>query len=503
MNATRLVSRCAKGLLICITSIGTLAGMSCLLASDTRHPACSGQGAEKKMIELGWDSPTIEYLSTNIATMKKNAAFFDGLACWPGEALLFVDFPWSEDDLMLSYARNIPSGYFNDIFIRVEASSNVNQVDWFDDSLWSTILGNAELLSKLLAAGPFAGLVIDPEFYNGDCSTTDGVAIHSPWYYQYDGVPYYAKSFDDVKAKVRLRGKALVEALQKYKPELAVMLLAGASIAYDYTGGDLANLATCPYALLPAFIDGMLDGINSGSTLIDGNEGHSYHLDETTNYDTNYDYIEKADLAFLENSSKWAENGRIAYAIYADYVAGYLDDEYYPALRPYGSAYYSKWMRHNAYNSLLHSDRYVWVYGESGSAKSTSGEKMDWWSVPQANLPEGIGEDLSFGKETYAGGAALFDMYKPDPSAEGKAQFVENPGFTLAYDRASPKVCLERSGSTAVESIDIYANSLLLDSYSDIAASVDLSGIERPSTVFARVYFDGGKHVGTNAILVE
>jgi hypothetical protein len=61
------------------------------------------------------------------------------------------------------------------------------------------------------------GVIVETEFYCGDCYTAGGKAIHSSWYYGYKGVSYYEQCFS--------------AALQSYKPSLELMLLAGASIA--------------------------------------------------------------------------------------------------------------------------------------------------------------------------------------------------------------------------------------------------------------------------------
>lgn len=476
--------------LVCSSCLGSGAGAS--------EAGAASSPPEKRIVEIGWDCPSLEYASLNLSAMEKNAPFLDGFACKAGKVCLFANESWTEDEVMLPYAAALKGSRFTDIFLRVEASSVASEPDWFDDGLWSRIAGNAKLLSRLMASGGFKGIMIDPEFYYAGSART-----RSPWLYSSGGAAYYSRSFDETRAEVRARGKQLVEALQADMPELSVFLLFGASAAYDYQQGDYPELAQNPYALLPSFIDGLLDGASAGTEIVDGSEGDSYYLAETRDYDAMYGRIETAASSLLAEPKKWQSRGRVAYAIYVDYAAGYLDSNLNAISRPWGSAYYDKWIEHNVYNSLLHSDRYVWLYGESGSGDSSAGEVMNWWSDPPAHLPEGIGADIRAARTAYASGAALFDMYKSDRGSSDQAQFIAGSGFALAYDAASASLSLKRPEGSSVESVELYANSLLIGSYAASVSTIDLPSIEKPALLFARVIFDGGKHAGTNLVAIE
>ena len=115
----------------------------------------------KKLIESGWDTKDAVFIRDHIQDMEATGSFFDGIRfkLQKEEYLAFEKIPLTEKDINLSVLESINWSRFTDNFIQVQGSSQNNDPDWFDNSLWNTIIANTRMLSKALKAGKCKGII--------------------------------------------------------------------------------------------------------------------------------------------------------------------------------------------------------------------------------------------------------------------------------------------------------------------------------------------------------
>jgi hypothetical protein len=163
------------------------------------------------------------------------------------------------------------------------------------------------------------------------------------------------------------------------------------------------ELSQAWFGLRPAFINGMLDAIAPGVTLVDGNED-AYFYTSRLEYYRAYQALRHEATALIapENRLKYAAQSRIGHAVSLDYSAGRWADALGPfpryltkqalELSPQERA---QWFEHNVYYALSTADEYVWCYSE----------EMDWWKGQ--NIPPGFEEAIRSAKRKQQNGEPL------------------------------------------------------------------------------------------------
>jgi len=217
---------------------------------------------KKKIVEYGWDVPYPDFVRDNIREMEKRP--FDGLIFrTKGFDHVFDVRRWNKADLQpqLDTLGQIEWQKFTDNFLTLYAA-NRWKMDWFNDDQWKTITENLKLFSLAVRSGKCVGVCFDPEPY-GD----------NPWAYPGQ---FNDKSFDQVADQVRQRGQQFIVALQEDRSQLKVlsfflMALFPNVVDEPDPAVRLQRLQRSSYALLPAFVIGMLEGAAPGTGLIDGN----------------------------------------------------------------------------------------------------------------------------------------------------------------------------------------------------------------------------------------
>jgi hypothetical protein len=329
----------------------------CANISSSPSPSTT-QLTNKKLIEYGWDVPTVSFIHDHITEMQKRP--FDGVAFkLTGEddspSSAFDSRRWNEAEIGFDSLDQIQWGSLDSSFIVLWASNPV-AMDWFDDARWNVIVENMRLFSKALKLSRVKGVFFDPEFYSVR-------ETHSLWWYTSDIYPTMNKT--QVEAKARQRGAQFMTALQSetdhfdflsfYFLSESVRMNEGSSQANDYTH----------FELLPAFIYGMMDAAKPDVQFIDGNEP-SYYFTQAVQYSNAKEFVKQQTLTFVpDNLQTSYQRVHVANALYLDY---------YMALRPEhdrGLPWEDrlKWLKHNLYYSLQESDEYVWLYSEHA----------DWW----------------------------------------------------------------------------------------------------------------------------
>ena len=344
---------------------------------------------DKKLIEYGWDVPTLDYIKDHIREME--AKPFDGLIFrlkQGGNVLL----PTSTDPAVMTEdyenAAQVEWNRFTDNFLILYAASNQ---DWFNEEHWQAIIHNTCLAVKAARLSRCVGICFDPEPY-GD----------NPW--DYRKVAHRAeRSFIEYQAQLRLRGAQFMRAVEKELPGAAVLFF------YEFhmfeglhcpmaESERLNRLSDHDYGLYPAFLNGMLDAASPGVTFIDGNENAYYYESSPRYLEAYHDIMQGA--AYMVDPGLWKKyrmQNQVGQALYVDQYFGLRTEKVTgnfltPDERP-------RWFEHNTYHALCNSDRYVWCYSE----------RMNWWTG--ADIPPGAEEALRSGREKALSGAELgFDL---------------------------------------------------------------------------------------------
>src|SRR5262249_42587436 len=143
---------------------------------------------------------------------------------------------------------------FTDNFLRFNTTPG--NVDWFDDDAWKVILQKADIVSWLCKEGDLKGVMFDTEPYEGH-----------PFEY---GIKLKERTLSEYRAQAQKRGQELAAALTKVKPNIVIMFTYSNSVLLQKPAltAEQKKLG----ALMPAFIDGMLEGASPSATFVDGME---------------------------------------------------------------------------------------------------------------------------------------------------------------------------------------------------------------------------------------
>jgi hypothetical protein len=347
----------------------------------------------KKIVEYGWDVPYPDFVRDNLRDMEKRP--FDGLIFrTKGFDHVFDVRPWSRAELQpqLDTLAQIHWRKFTDNFLTLYAA-NRWKMDWFDDNQWQTIRENMKLFSLAVQTARCVGVCFDPEPYG-----------QNPW--AYPG-PYQDKSFDEVAEKVRQRGRQFLGALQAHQTEpkvLSFFLMALFRNVVDEPDPAVRvrKLQKSSYALLPAFVIGMLEGAGPGTRLIDGNESAYYHESPREFYQ-DYHLIRQRALALVPGPLRPKYNAQVqaGMALYIDQtLARRVDRKVTSSFLTPGQRL--QFFEHNVYYALTTSDEYVWCYSE----------RMNWWLPSETagkngGLPPGVEEAILSARQKYDAGRPL------------------------------------------------------------------------------------------------
>ncbi|MCX5711285.1 MAG: hypothetical protein NT060_04990 [Candidatus Omnitrophica bacterium] len=332
----------------------------------------------KKLIEYGWDVPYPDFIEKNIRRMEEKP--FDGIVFrLRGLNYAFELLRWDESELkpQMDTLAAIKWNKFTHNFLCLQ-STNKWGMNWFDDVGWHTITANLRLAGKAARIGHCVGICLDPEPYGSN-----------PWVYSQQ---WSDKSFSEVEAQVRKRGAEFILALQQELPELRLLtffqLSQLKSIARESDPAKRRKrLSEDDYALLPAFLNGMLDAVGPGVRIIDGNESAYYYTDFES-FDEAYQFMHEGALVFItpENRDKYRSCVQAGMAIYTDNALNLRQPE-----GNYVSYFLSPqdrllWFKHNVYYAIKTADEYVWCYSE----------RMDWW---REDIPSGAEESIRFARQ--------------------------------------------------------------------------------------------------------
>ncbi|MEN6334837.1 MAG: hypothetical protein ABFE01_11290 [Phycisphaerales bacterium] len=371
-----------------LSMILVLTALSLLLPERLSAQPCP----RKKIIEYGWDVPYPGFVRDNIREMEKRP--FDGIIFrTDGFNHAFDVRPWKQADFQpqLETLAQIQWQKFSDNFLTLYAA-NQWKMDWFNDDQWKVIIENVKLFSLAMHSGRCVGVCFDPEPYGDD-----------PWVYPGQ---YKDRSFDELNAQVRHRGRQLITALQEHMPRLAILSFFELGLYGDIVDEPdpkvrEQRLQKQWMPLLAAFYMGMLEGASPGTVFIDGNES-AYYYENPGEFYRAYHLIRQRALALVPENLRAKYNAQVqaGMALYIDQALGrrtvpttghYLTPE--QQLR---------FFEHNVYYAMTTSDEYVWCYSE----------RMNWWLPAEkagenGAVPPGVEEALVSARQKYEAGKPL------------------------------------------------------------------------------------------------
>lgn len=363
-------------------------------AAFADEPVC-----KKKLIELGWDIPTTEYIAKHWREMEANAPFsgvmYDLVATSPdgrrcASQTLFTRDAW-EREWFESCVRDLDSCEFQryrDNFIRV----NFSPADfaWDDEEAWKNVCDKSAICAWA-ARETNGSLCFDFESY--------GSAL-----FRYDSRS--GMTFQDAKALARRRGAEMCSAIVGEFPQVKILCLWMNSI--NVAAGKMEDpdraLRGSGYGLLPAFIDGLLDALTPEALLIDGCET-GYYMNGSSQYDRAACDMLLATgpcvaLVSPENRKKYRAQVQAGFGFYLDMYSNPEGSTYYRGPEE-GETRFDR-LAANLRAAVNASDQYVWVYGE----------QKRWWKPENAKSDD----DWVSWEEALPGVADLVDELD-DPKA--------------------------------------------------------------------------------------
>jgi hypothetical protein len=359
-----LLTTLAPAVVAAVLLLGLLGG-----SADVAWAQKGGKPVQKKLIELGWDIVDPAYMRQNITQMEQapfdGTIFFAYYARPDGTRGNLSREAWSKSNVIPADAlapaiadlKATPFQRFTDNFLRVDVVPG--DIDWFGDL--SAFLQNINLAARVAHDGGVKGLFLDTEQYSW--------ATGRP--FDYLRQPFAnTKSFDQYAAQVRAQAKRVMQQIQVAYPDATIMLSHGASYTWTRMGYGAKPLAGVGYDLLPAFMNGLIDGAQGGTRIIDGFEP-SFYFDTLSKFDDAYTMIKKGCLPLIANRTRYAAYVSVGFGLWMDRdwdkLGGWNETDF-------SQNYYTpETFDDLTTKALQRSDRYAWVYSQN----------PNWWTMEQ------------------------------------------------------------------------------------------------------------------------
>jgi len=221
---------------------------------------------------------------------------------------------------------------FTDNFIDFSLCAN-NAYDWFDER-WSVYAENAGVLA------------IDVENYGGA-----NVPVPYPFSYSLRAsrADNSKRSFEEVAAEVRKRGREFMEAVVAVYPDIIIIM-----------HPDMWGSESNQFELLSAFTDGLLEG-GPQARLIDAG-GLAYDAMLYENFSQMRQYAEKRGPERSQVPELFKNRMKYAFGLWVDSKPD-LYGGWHTEPKEFDMNYRSlERLEHSLYNALTVADRYVWLF---------------------------------------------------------------------------------------------------------------------------------------------
>lgn len=334
----------------------------------------------KKLVEWAAVEPTTAYMREHVREMEQLP--FDGLVfhlktddneqmvwnMW-GEQVFSVDqFSREIADLQATEFERL-----TERFLRCNVTPG--NVAWDDDDAWKVVLDNFRTGAQIVEQTGCRGIMFDTEQYvhepfawpprpQEETPTepiTDGEAK------QVEPTPEEKAIPAEVSDLVRRRGREWIRAINAECPEITIL------ITYAWRAGQPTegeSFRVHGYELIPAFLDGVLEGASDTTRIVDAWE-YSYPYRARAEFEKGRRSMTVDALEWTSVPEEYRQHVTAGFGLWMDFsVRGYdwhTDD----LLLNYNSP---EQFRQNLFNAFDLTDEYVWVY--TGEAKWWTGESV-------------------------------------------------------------------------------------------------------------------------------
>ncbi len=306
-------------------------------------PAPSPAPRETRLLEFGWDIPNAQTLADAAAagTPFDGAVFDPILGELPdGEPDRFAWMAFSRraiDDeavarIVADLART-PPPFRASSLLRVNVTPG--EVDWLEPG--DAIVANARAAGRIVGEARLAGILLDVEQYAKPI-------------FDYQARPRHAEvAFERYADAARSRGRSFARALAEGAPDAEILLTYG----YPLASRDRIGRA---FGLLPAFIDGLIEGGRPGIVVTDG-------------YELSYPFRTREAFARGRAEVLRESDGAtgVGFGIWIDWNSGTLG---FDAAAPERNWFTPDQLAASIGHALTWTDRWVWIYSE----------RLDWWT---------------------------------------------------------------------------------------------------------------------------
>lgn len=321
-----------------------------------------GEAPAKKVIHFGWHTPDVASLRERVAEFERVP--FDGLVIEPvlhepGGAIPLHSSVFrtartssAAAETLTAELRAIPFRRFTDNFVRVNVTPG--NIDWFDD--WAAVLHNARLAARIAREAGFKGIVLDTEQYE------------APLFEYRKQRDHGTRSYQDYAAQARRRGREVIQAINDAFPDPVLFL----TFAYNTPELDIPTWTELPdshYGLLPAFLDGLLEGAAPGTVVVDGFEQAYGFRGEFQFALARYLFREWLSRRSLV-PERYRRHMRLAFGLWLDYQWRRAPYYGWDPEDPSNNHFTPSRFREALRLALKHTDQYVWVYTE----------QPNWWT---------------------------------------------------------------------------------------------------------------------------
>ena len=326
-------------------------------------------GPEKKLLAWGVNAVDSAYLQDHVGDLEKEYAV-DGIVLgfvpddWRARGqrgfqtrALFGGRRFSPEDFSetIAHLKQTKFSRFTDNFLYVttsvfgSADPAEGNLDWFDER-WPVIAQNMALYATIARDAGFKGLMLDFENYKNSLPL---------WRcFEYSTFEAYRKDrgmerigAEKYHAQLRKRGRQMMAAVSEAYPDITFLMIPWCS----------EDAAAGGYDMLPAFVDGLLEGAGPNVTLVNALE-RGYPLQSHKEFMHFRDRAERKGPRNSKTPKLYAERMRYGFGFWIDYDPNTYGGWHTAPGNLERNHRSPKGLEHGLYNALTVSDGYVWLY---------------------------------------------------------------------------------------------------------------------------------------------
>jgi len=290
------------------------------------------------------------------------ASFHSG--CWTPRVRTREEYSESIEALKNTHFKR-----FTDNFLRFNVVPA--EIDWFDPR-FTGVIANFRFLAEIAKEAQFKGILVDTEAYP---------PAKVFWYSKQNESKKH--TVEEYRKRVRECGKAMMSAAREVFPDIKVIF----TLAYENAQGEPEK-----YGLLPAFLDGMLEGSSPRSVLYDGYE-FSYNYRTPEQFAEKRQVIREKELAWTGVPDLMKDRWRAGFGVWIDY------DQHWDASDFKKNFFTPAEFAYTLHLAMQYTDRYVWIWSE----------KTGFW---QGNMPRAYIDALTQARQA--------DVPRPPARPEAK-----------------------------------------------------------------------------------